>query len=314
MNREQTSTSRGAVLVTGATGFLGRRLVGALRERGRDVRAISRDGERARAILGDDAACWSWDYRSQDFPAEALAGVDTVYHLMGENIASGRWTPRKKDELRGSRILSTEKLVAALPDSVVDFLCASAIGIYPGDTHVAFDENSVLSEPTTFMTRLCSDWESAAARACTEGRRVSLLRIGLVLGESGMLTPLVPLYRLGLGATLGDGRQFVPWVHVDDLVRMLEFVREDRSLAGPVNLVGPEPVPLATFSRSLAALVKRPHLFRVPAAAVRIALGEASALLLSSYDIRPTRLEKHGFRFDFRSHGDAIASVLRDHY
>ncbi len=304
------------VLVTGATGFLGKRLVTRLRERGDDVVATSRDADRARRALGDDVATFSWDYRSEPFPAAALEGVDAVFHLMGENIAAGRWTARKKEALRGSRIESSEKLIAALDAAgeVTDFLCASAIGIYPGDTHDAFDEDSALPPPATFMTRLCADWEAAAARAATPARRSASLRIGLVLGETGMLAPLVPLSKLGLGGPLGDGRQHVPWVHADDLVDMLLFVLAHRELDGPVNLVGPESVPLDTFGRTLASLLRRPYLFRAPAFAIRAALGEASALLLSSYHVVPTRLEKAGFPFRFRDHRSALEDVLASFY
>ena len=302
------------VLITGATGFLGTRLARALADRGHRVVAISRDAERAASRLGDGVRCFGWDHRSEPFPAAALEGVDAVFHLMGENIASGRWTARKKEALRSSRVESTRKLVAALPDSVTDFLSASAIGIYPGDTHAPFDEDSTLPAPASFMTRLCSDWEAAAARAETASRRSAALRIGLVLGETGMLGPLVPLYRLGLGGPLGDGAQRVPWVHVDDLVEMLLFVLDHPELRGPVNLVGPEPVALETFSKSLASVLGRPHLFRVPAGAVRLLLGEASALLLSSYDIHPTHLEKAGFAFRHPEHREALADVVANHY
>lgn len=301
-------------LVTGATGFLGRRLVAALEARGHAVVVTSRDAERARESLGGSVACFGWDYRSEPFPARALEGVESVYHLMGESIASFRWTPSKKEALRGSRIDSTHALAAALPDSVRDFLCASAIGIYPGDTHEPFDEDTPLPPPRAFLPRLCHDWEAAAAAAATPSRRVANLRIGLVLGESGMLAPLVPLYRLGLGGPVGDGRQRLPWVHVDDLIEMMLFVRSHRELEGPVNLVGPEPVALETFSRTLARIVHRPHLFRVPAALVRIALGEAATLLLASYDVRPAKLTKSGFAFRYPTHEAALESVVRELY
>ena len=246
------------ILITGATGMLGKRLVASLERDGHDVVATSRDRARAQKTLGDSVECFAWDYQHQPFPVAALAGVSAVYHLMGENIGTGRWTAGKKKALRESRILSTQKLVAALTDDVTDFFCASAIGIYPGDTHEPFDESSPLPTPNTFMTRLCTDWEEAAAAARTSKRRQASLRIGLVLAESGMLAPLVPIYRLGLGGPIGDGSQKIPWVHIEDLVNMMRFVLEHRELSGPINLVGPEPVSLETFGRTLARSLRRP--------------------------------------------------------
>jgi uncharacterized protein (TIGR01777 family) len=302
------------ILVTGATGFLGRRLIRALRADQHQIVATSRDPARARDALGDSVACFGWDYREEPFPPEALKEVSVVYHLMGENIGTGRWTRSKKEALRGSRILSTRKLVSTLHDEVTDFLCASAIGIYPGDTHEPFDERSPLPKPSSFMTRLCADWERAAAEAGTATRRQTCLRIGLVLGESGMLRSLVPLYRLGLGGPLGDGRQLVPWVHVEDVVEMLRFVLAHRELDGPINLVGPAPVALGAFSKALASALKRPHLLRVPAPLVRVALGEASALVLSSYNVLPTKLAESGFEFRYRTHQSALDRVVREFY
>jgi uncharacterized protein (TIGR01777 family) len=301
-------------LITGATGFLGRRLVASLLGDGEDVVVTSRNPARAAHQLGESVRAFGWDYRREPFPAAALEGVSVVCHLMGENIAAGRWTRRKKQELRGSRIESTQKLVAALPDSVTDFLCASAIGIYPGDSHEPFDEGSQLESPTSFMTQLCTDWEAAAAAAETPSRRRVSMRIGLVLGEAGMLAALVPLYRLGLGGPLADGRQQLPWVHVDDLVAMLRFVATHRELSGPVNLVGPAPISLGELSRSLAAVLKRPHFLRIPGRAVRAVLGEASAMVLSSYNVLPSKLLESGFEYRYRSHEPALQSVIRDYY
>ena len=302
------------ILVTGATGFLGRRLVGSLLRAGNDVVVTSRDTGRARDRFGEPVQAVGWDYHREPFPAAALEGVSVVYHLMGENIGTGRWTRNKKQELRGSRIQSTQKLVVALTDDVTDFLCASAIGIYPGDSYERFDEASQLDSPMSFMTRLCADWEAAASEAETPTRRRVSMRIGLVLGEAGMLARLVPLYRLGLGGLLADGTQQIPWVHIDDLVAMLDFVLSHRELTGPVNLVAPEPVSLGDLSRTLASILKRPHILRVPGFVLRAAMGEASEMILSSYNVLPSKLLRSGFDFRYRSYESALESVVRDYY
>jgi uncharacterized protein (TIGR01777 family) len=302
------------ILVTGATGLLGGLLVAALQKSDNELVATTRDRAFAKRKLGNAVHCVQWDYLNEAFPAEALEGVSAVYHLMGENIGSGRWTRRRKAALRGSRILSAQKLVAALTDDVTDFLCASAIGIYPGDSHDAFDEHSILPPAKSFITRLCTDWELAATEADTPTRRQVSLRIGLVLAESGMLAPLVPLYRLGLGGPIGDGNQILPWVHIEDLVDMLQFVLAHRELHGPVNLVGPAPVSLETFGQDLARVVARRNFLRVPEALVRIALGEASALLLSSYNVLPTRLTESGFQFRHATAAAALEDVVKKFY
>ena len=302
------------IVITGATGLLGRRLVRSLSLAGDTVVAISRDSRSAHRVLGDEVECFDWNHLAQPFPRRALEGASAVFHLMGENIGAGRWTRAKKEALRNSRIDSTRKLVEALPDEVTDFLCASAIGIYPGAGDAVWDDRDEVPKPDSFMTQLCWDWEQAAAQAAASGRRQACLRIGLVLGESGMLAPLVPLYRLGLGGPIGDGRQYVPWIHIDDAIAAFRFVLDNRDLEGPVNVVGPAPVRLEAFSRSLAQTLGRPHLFRVPEFAIRLALGEAAALVLSSYNIVATRLQQSGFTFHYGDHTEALDAVIRDEY
>jgi uncharacterized protein (TIGR01777 family) len=305
----QKNGGKRRVLVTGATGSIGRRLVSRLQSDGHDLVATSREAGRAEKTLGPSVQCVAWDYTREVFPAEALEDVTAVYHLMGENIGAGRWTRRKKKALRESRIVSTQKLVAALPDTVTDFLCASAIGVYPGNSDDAFDEDSTLPAPSSFMTQLCHDWEEAAGQARTATRRAVLLRIGVVLGEEGMLASLVPLYRTGLGGPLGDGRQLLPWIHVDDVVEMMRFVLGRADLTGPINLVGPQPLPLGEFSEALARALGRWHFLRVPAPLIRMALGEASALVLSSYNVEPTRAAQHGFEFRYPTLEAALAGL-----
>ena len=302
------------VLVTGATGLLGSRLVQELRSAQHEVVAISRDTARAERLLGTQVKCYSWNHLQEPFPQEALDGVTAVFHLMGENIGQGRWTKSKKEALRNSRIDSTRQLIDALPDSVTDFFCANAIGIYPGTGDQAWSEYDDVPLPNSFMTQLCADWEQEAQRAAGANRRCVVLRTGLVLGGSGMLAPLVPLYRLGLGGPIGDGKQYMPWIHLDDAISAFLFLLDNREVSGPVNIVGPAPVTLNSFSKSLADVVRRPHLMRVPAWVMKLVLGEASALILSSYNILPKRLQESGFQFRYSNHQDALEAVVRDAY
>ncbi len=302
------------ILVTGATGLIGCRLVQKLSSAGHEVVAISRDAKRAERLLGTQVTCFAWNHLKEPFPAQALNGVSAVFHLMGENIGQGRWTKAKKEALRNSRIDSTRRLIEALPEEATDFFCASAIGIYPGVGDKAWSEFDEVPSPSSFMTELCADWEHEAQQAANANRRCVSLRTGLVLARGGMLAPLVPLYRLGLGGPIGDGKQYMPWIHLDDAISALLFLLDERELSGPINIVGPAPVSLNAFSETLAQVLGRPHLFRVPAWVMKLVLGEASALILSSYNVLPKRLRESGFQFAYSNHRDALEAVIRDEY
>ena len=298
------------VLITGATGLVGSRLCKRLRDGGHDIVALSRDAERARRKLG--VTVYGWDYRTQAVPAEAVEGVESIVHLMGENVGAGRWTAGRKKEIADSRIVSTEKLLAARPPSLASFVCASAIGYYPGTGDEKFDESYQMPERVGFMQGLCRDWENAAAQIEKHGVRRVSVRIGLVLGAGGLLKKLLPVFRAGLGGPVGDGRQWVPWIHVDDLTAILERAITDASISGPINGVGPDPVRYAAFARELGAAVGRPAVLRVPATMLKVMLGEAAELALGSYRVVPQRLtEEFDFDFAYPALPDALRSAVK---
>jgi uncharacterized protein (TIGR01777 family) len=295
-------------LVTGATGFIGRALVAALRGRGVRPVVLSRDPERARRTLGDVEA-HAWDAERGDPPGEALASTDTIFHLAGEPIAAERWSARRKARLRDSRVAGTRHLVAAMrratePPRVL--VSASAVGYYGDRGDEALDESAPPGDD--FLATLCRDWEEEAL-AARDVARVVTPRIGLVLGAGGgVLAKMAPPFRLGLGGRLGNGAQWMPWIHLADLVALLLHAAEHDALAGAVNAVGIAPVTNREFTRALGRALGRPAVLPVPAPALRLLFGEMAFALLASTRALPSAALRAGFAFQ---HPD-LDETLRD--
>lgn len=288
-------------LVTGATGLVGRALVRAL---GSHVVTTSRKPRRAK---GETA----WDTRSP-LGHEALDDVEAVFHLAGEPVA-GRWTRSKKARIHASRIESTRALVSSIlarPPSARPrvLVCASAVGIYGTRGDEELDEHS--AEGEGFLTEVCHAWEAEAARAREGGVRVVSVRIGLVLSrEGGALGAMLPAFRLGLGARLGDGRQWSSFIHLDDLVALLRFAAGNSSLEGPVNGVAGA-VRNADFTRALGRALHRPAFLAIPAPLLRLGAGEMSAIMLASQRVNANRAREAGFRFRFSTIEEAFADLF----
>lgn len=309
------------VLVTGATGFIGSHLVERLSSEHEVVAAV-RDVDRARSQLGSKVQLHRWvplDAGQRDTyraptppPPEALEHVDAVIHLAGENIGKGRWTASRKEALRRSRIETAQALIGQLPDSCRTFISASAIAAYPGRQGERYTEDTALDPPPPddFLHRLVHDWEAVARTAEARGCRVAMLRTGLVLGEEGLLSALVPSFKLGAGSVVGSGEQHVPWIHVDDVARMYQWALEDPAALGPINAVGPAPISYKAFAQALGRALGRPAWLKVPEAAVKLAMGEQAALALESYDVHPVRAIEHGFTFTYDTVDEALDAVL----
>lgn len=289
--------------ITGASGFLGARIVAELNGRGHKCTAFSRSA--TRRVPG----C----VETRPWPAEGapdLRGLDAMINLAGESIL-GRWTAAKKRRVRESRVDLTERLVAALPGSEVRALVsASATGFYGHRGDEELDEDSPAGKG--FVSEICVGWEQAALGATSHGVRVALPRIGVVLApEGGAMRLMRPVFRLGLGGRLGDGRQWMPWVRAEDVATLFAVLVERDDCAGPFNATAPEPVTNAEFTRALAASLHRPAWFHVPAGVIRFAMGEAAALLLDSARVLPARTEEHGFQFRFRRIEEWVAEGRR---
>ncbi|WKG01331.1 TIGR01777 family oxidoreductase [Mycolicibacterium sp. HK-90] len=289
------------IAIAGSSGLIGSALVTALRAADRRVLRIVR-----RAPSNGDELFWNPD--TGEFDAGALRGVDAVVNLCGVGVGDKRWSGAFKQSLRDSRIGPTEVLAGAVADAGVPVLInASAVGYY-GDTRDRVTDESA-PEGTGFLARLCADWEAATAPAVAAGVRVVLLRTGLVMSPSGgMVSRLKPLFSLGLGARLGNGRQYIPWISLEDEIRAVLFAMSAESLSGPVNLTGPAPVTNAEFTAALGRALNRPTPVMVPGFALRTLLGEiADEGLLIGQRAIPAALERAGFTFHHNTVGEALA-------
>jgi uncharacterized protein (TIGR01777 family) len=297
-------------LVTGGTGFIGRRLLARL---DRPV-VLSRDPDRARQTLaGFEATIHRWDAQSAP-PAEAFAGVDTIIHLAGDPVADRRWDESKRRQIRDSRVLGTRHLVdalAALDARPKVLVSASAVGYYGDRGDETLDEQSVPG--SDFLAQVCIDWEKEAMRAETLGLRVAPVRTGVVLGKGGgalakMLTP----FRLGVGGRLGSGRQWMPWVHVDDVAGIFLHAAANESVFGPINATAPLPATNSEFTKALARALHRPAIFPMPAFMLKLIVGEFGEIILASQKVMPRVAERTGYSFKFPEVGPALAAIVAE--
>lgn len=286
------------VLVAGSRGLIGTGLVTALLEAGHQVRRLVRGG-------GE----YNWDPPSGRIDDNALKGVDAVVNLCGSTMVT-RWSAARKQMIADSRIEPTEVLAEAVAERGIPVLVnASGVNFYGDRGATVVDESTSAGEG--FLAHLCAAWEAATAPATRAGARVVCLRTGLVLSRrGGLLGPLKPLFRLGLGGQLGNGRQYQSWIAEQDEIGAIRFLLEDETVAGPVNLTGPEPVTNAEFTRALGRALHRPAPWWAPAVALRLALGEAADdMVLASVRAVPSVLERAGYRFVHSTVDSAMAAV-----
>lgn len=308
------------IIVSGGTGFIGKALVTSLCERGDDVVVLSRSA-RACGGLGPrpwcgrgagrvEMATWTPE-RSGDW-SRIVDGADVVVNLAGAPVVDHRWTEKRKETLRVSRIASTDLLARAIAGATKKprvFVCGSAVGYYGTATK---DRALTEDDPpgTDFLAELTRDWEKAADPARAAGVRVVHPRTGIVLGKGGgVLAKMLPAFRAYVGGPVGDGTQYVPWIHVGDAVRALEFAIDTDALTGPFNMSAPEPVTMNELAEALGRAMSRPSALRVPAFALELALGEASSAVLTGQRAVPRKLVEAGFDFVFPELGSALAEL-----
>ena len=297
------------VLVSGGTGFIGSRVCTALHEQGDTVHVLSRNPARAENKIKSAKSVYGWNPETEKLRSEAISDVKAVVHLAGETIA-GRWNNEKKQRIRDSRILSTRNLVESFADVSTKpdvLVCASAIGYY-GDSG---DENFTEVSPvgTDFLANVCQEWEAEAQKADALGIRVVLVRIGLVLGlGGGLLTQVLPPFRMGVGGRLGSGRQWMSWIHVDDVVGIVLHALENEEIRGPLNATAPAPVRNGEFTKTLGSVLRRPTLFPVPTFGLKLMMGEFADFIVLSQKVLPEKTEVSGYEFRHRT----LESALRD--
>lgn len=298
------------IFLSGATGFLGRALLLALRHRGHHVVAWVRDPERARDLLGAEAELLPVRADDGNLVA-ALERCEAVINLAGEPILS-RWSAARRAALRASRVDLTARLVrglAACGRRPAVLLSGSAVGYYGDGGAEQLTETS--GRGTGFLAELCADWEAAARAAEALGTRVVLLRTGVVLGlDGGALPTMLPPFRFGLGGRVGSGRQYMPWIHVEDWVRAVLFALENERVRGPLNLAASEATTNRDYTTALGRALGKPTPFPVPGFALKLLFGGAASLLLASQRVHPASLLELGFRFRFARLEAALADLL----
>ncbi|HXU69480.1 MAG TPA: TIGR01777 family oxidoreductase [Polyangia bacterium] len=291
------------ILTSGASGLIGKKLRAFLTSRGdRVLQLVRRDPSGPEEI--------AWDPAKGQIDAARLEGVDVAIHLSGANIGDGRWTEARKRELRDSRVVSTDLLartLAACTKKPRLLVSASATGYY-GPRSDVVDERAPAGDD--FLGRLCVEWEAAAGPARAAGIAVAHPRIAVVMDrQDGALRRMLPAFRLGAGATLGDGTAPLSWVALDDVVGAIAFA-VDRGLGGPFNVSSPHPTTMGELARTLGRVLHRPVLLRLPGALLRVALGEMSDSMLAGAAAIPTRLTEAGYRFQWPNLVDALAHAL----
>lgn len=296
------------ILISGSSGLVGTALVESLESGGHDVSRLVRH-----APSSANEIEWSPDRYS--IALARIEGFDAVVHLAGESIAEGRWNDEKKARIRDSRVKSTQLLsesFAQLAQPPKVFVSASAIGYYGNRGDERLTESSGPGD--NFLAGVGIEWEKATEKAVEKGIRVANLRFGVILAANGgALAKMLPPFRMGIGGRIGDGKQWMSWIALDDVVSIIEFVIANESLSGPINVVAPNPVRNAEFTSALGKALSRPTFVPVPAFGARLAFGEmADALLLSSQRVEPERLKEAGYKFQFPELRAALKKVLSE--
>ncbi|MBN5321250.1 TIGR01777 family oxidoreductase [Serratia marcescens] len=295
------------ILITGATGLIGSSLTARLLALSHHITVLTRDERRARARLGDQPRYWqTLDDR------QSLDDFDAVINLAGEPIADKRWSPQQKERLCHSRWDLTERLAKLIkagstPPGVL--ISGSAVGYYGDQGQAVVTEEEPPHDE--FTHQLCQRWEALALQAQSGATRVCLLRTGVVLApQGGALAKMLPPFRFGLGGPIGEGRQYLPWIHLEDMVNAIIYLLDHATLTGPFNMVAPYPVHNEQFAAQLANVLDRPAFLRVPAFVMRLLMGEAAVLVLGGQRAVPKRLEEAGFHFRYLELEQALDDVI----
>lgn len=299
------------VLITGATGLVGKELGKQLAKQGHSIVVLARNPKLAKTLLPFNAETFQWNAETDIPTSEAFKDVEAVIHLAGESIAKGRWTVDRKKKIYESRILGTRNLVAGIKQSssVKILISASAIGIYGDTGSELFNENHPQGDD--YLARVCKDWEKETSTIADKVRVINL-RIGVVLArQGGALEKLLPLFSLGLGGVIGKGTQWMSWIHLQDLINIAQFALTQNSMRGPYNAVAPKPVTNKVFSETLAHSLGRKLFLPVPSMAMKLAMGEMSTIVLASQNVDSQKLVSEGFTFSYSELDLALAQICQ---
>lgn len=298
------------ILITGATGLIGKSVFGKLISRGYKIQVLTRNVGKARLKIpgAEEYVYWKYPYDSAENWSE---GADAVIHLAGENIVSGRWSEKQKEKIMRSRIESTKYIVDLISRASIKpgvLICASATGYY-GNTKLPVDENS--APGGDFLAELVKKWEEEAATVEKFGVRRVSVRTGIVLDKNdGALVKMIIPFRYFVGGPLGDGMQWMPWIHINDLADLFLFALENADINGAVNATAPNPVTMNEFAKTLSRVLNRPSFFRVPGLLLKIIMGEASGIILNGANVLPRKAMEAGFKFRYEHLAEALKNIL----
>ncbi len=301
------------IVVTGATGLIGKKLVNVLIDRGDELIIFSRDAEKAKSIFPKSKQCVEWDYHKPDLWKSKLENADAVIHLAGINLFSKRWNDDFKKEVLESREVSTKILVDSIKscsNKPEVFISASGIGYYGDCGETILDEKSI--KGNDFLADVCEVWESEAAKVEEAGVRSVRIRTGLVLStEDGALKQMLPVFKFFIGGPLGNGKQWASWLHIDDIVEIYLHAIDNANLSGAVNAASPNPVRMKELAKTLGKVLNRPSLFPAPKFLLKLVVGEAAEVVTASQRIDVKKLLNSGYQFKFTESSNALENLLK---
>ena len=301
------------IAIAGGTGFVGTAITNILAADHHDIFILTRNPSKYKASGSVKYVQWLSDGAA---PEKDLAGLDVFINLSGESLNSGRWTNDRKRRIVESRVETAKemnRILKALGTKIDTVINASAVGIYGTSEEETFTEESQGTEDD-FLSRTVQIWEKEALKSRAFSKRTVLTRFGVILGkEEGALPPMVLPYKLFGGGTIGSGRQWLSWIHIEDAARALAFCLTNESICGPVNFTAPHPMRMNDFGREIGKTLHRPHWFPVPGFLIKAVLGEMSVLILKGQKVLPASLLEHGFTFTYTHAGDALSNLLANH-
>ncbi len=301
-------------LITGATGLIGSAVCNELITRGDELTILTRNPEKAKIILPQADFYAKWDYYDIDSLRSHIEGKNVIINLAGANIAAKRWTHKYKKEILESRLLTTQSLVKAIQISSNKpecFICSSAAGYYGNAGNNILDETS---EPgNDFLSDVCLQWEKASQEVDNSGVRRINIRTGIVLStKAGALKQMLLPFKLFIGGPLGNGSQWFPWIHIDDIISTYLYAMENKSINGPLNAASPGIVTMKEFAKHMGNVLKRPSVFSIPKILLRTVVGQAADSILAGQRIIPKKLLDNGYKFKFENIEEALIDLLKE--
>ncbi|MDD4239442.1 MAG: TIGR01777 family oxidoreductase [Desulfotomaculaceae bacterium] len=297
-------------LIFGGTGFIGKNLCSELLAAGYKVSIVSRNPKMA-GLSESGVEVVAWSVSAGGLPVELLDGVTLIINLAGESIGNRRWTQPVKEKILDSRVQTTQAIVNAIKQQRVIpkvLINASAVGFYGPRGDAEITESTPAGRD--FLAKVCQAWEEAAFKAQTSGVRVVVVRIGVVIGDEGALTRMKTPFRFYIGGPLGTGTQWMSWIHIKDLTRLIRFAAESENIYGPVNATAPEPVRMKEFCTIMGQVMGKPSWLPIPGFLLQVVLGEMSAMLLNSQRVLPNKMLKEGFLFRFPALKNALLDII----